>query len=202
MTSRWPSSDTVVPMADEPIRTLFERIAAPAAAATPDLGAIGAALVDLATDHDYMRRWIDRLAEPGGLAIHAPSRGPRLMLVHRPRDGMSAAHDHGTWVALAPITGIETHRRYRRSEEPAQGRLELVERLDLGPPEVVTLLPPDDIHDHGHLGGDGPSAYVLIMTGDDQNRFTRHEWDVTTGRHRVLVPGERGRWLASEPMPD
>ena len=189
-------------MTDRPIRALFERIAAPAAAATPDLDAIGAALVDLAGDLDYMSGWIERLGEPGGLAIHAPTRGPRLMLVHRPEGGMSAAHDHGTWVGLAPITGIETHRRYRRPDERDLGRLELVERLDVAPSQAVTLLPPDDIHDHGHLGGDGPSAYVLIMTGDDQNRFTRHEWDVATGQHRVLRPGERGRWLASEPMPD
>ena len=189
-------------MTHEPIRTLFERISAPAAAATPDLGAIGAALVDLAGDLDYLTGWIERLREPGGLAIHAPSRGPRLMLVHRPNGGMSAAHDHGTWVALAPITGVEVHRRYRRPSERDEGRLELVERRDLAPPQVATLLPPDDIHDHGHLGGDDAAAHILILTGDDQTRFARNEWDVATGRHRVLPPGEGGRWLASEPMPD
>jgi hypothetical protein len=115
---------------------------------------------------------------------------------------MSAAHDHATWVALAPITGVETHRRYRRPDGPDMGRLEVVERLDLAPSQVATLLPPDDIHDHGHLGGDGASAYVLIMTGDDQTRYTRTEWDLATGRQRVLGPGQQGRWLASEPMPE
>ena len=28
------------------------------------------------------------------------------------------------------------------------------------------------------------------------------EWDLATGRHRLLHPGVSGRWLASEPMPD
>src|SRR5688500_8928138 len=102
-------------MPDEPIRTLLERIAAPAAAPTPDLAAIGAALVELAKDTDYLVRWIERLeGRAGGLAIHAPDRGPRLQLVHRPEGEMSAVHDHGTWIAIATITGIETHRRYRR----------------------------------------------------------------------------------------
>ena len=40
------------------------------------------------------------------------------------------------------------------------------------------------------------------MTGDDQTRFRRNEWDLTTGRHRVLEPGDGGRWLASQPMPE
>ena len=105
MTSRWPASDTVGAMTDQPIRALFDRIAAPAAATTPDLEAIGAALADLAGDLDYMRGWVDRLGEPGGLAIHAPSRGPRLMLVPstggrderraRPRDVGRPRPDHG-----------------------------------------------------------------------------------------------------------
>ena len=39
------------------------------------------------------------------------------------------------------------------------------------------------------------------MTGDDQSLFTRNEWDLATGRHRVLEPGDRGRWLATQPWP-
>ncbi|HEV7810052.1 MAG TPA: hypothetical protein VGO64_05610, partial [Candidatus Limnocylindrales bacterium] len=67
--------------------------------------------------------------------------------------------------------------------------------------DVATLLPPDDVHDHGHLVGRGAPAYALILLGDDQTRFTRMEWDLATGRHRVLPPGDGGRWLASEPFP-
>ena len=71
---------------DGPVRTLFAQIAAPAAAPTPDLGAIGAALLGLAEDLDYLARWVERLGdESGSLPIHAPARGPRLMIVHRAR---------------------------------------------------------------------------------------------------------------------
>ena len=152
-----------------------------------------------------MRRWTEKITGPtgrgnGSLPIHAPERGPRLMIVHRPEGEMSAPHDHGTWVALAPIVGVETHRRYRASGED-HARLELLEERALVPADVVTLLPPDDIHDHGHIAGRGDAAHVLIMTGDDQTRYTRTEWDLATGRRRILGPGETGRWLATEPMP-
>lgn len=191
---------------DAPVRALFERIAGPAAGALPDLAAIGAALIELAGDLDYVGRWVGALGdESGGLPIHAPVRGPRLMIVHR-RDGqMGAVHDHATWVAISPIVGLETHRRYRVSAaDGGQARLELAETLALRPSEAATLLPPDDLHDHGHLAGNGEPAWVLIMTGDDQARFPRNEWDVATGRHRILQPGDRGRWLANQawPRPD
>ncbi len=187
---------------DGPVRTLFERIAGPAATATPDLPAIGAALVGLAADVDYLAPWIARLGPGGGgLPIHAPERGPRLSIVHRPEGQMGAVHDHGTWVAVSPIVGLETHRHYRVSGQGSAARPELVETLSLVPTQLTTLLPPDDLHDHGHLAGHGRPAYTLIMTGDDQTRFTRNEWDLATGRHRLLKPGDGGRWLASEPMP-
>ena len=195
---------------DGPVRQLFERIAGPAAAATPDLTAIAAALVDLAADVDYLGPWVARLGHTNGsLPIHAPARGPRLMLVHRTEGHMSAVHDHGTWVAISPIAGLETHRRWRVVGGGADGgergpaRIELAEQLALGPADAATLLPPDDLHDHGHLAGSGGRpAHVLILLGDDQTRFARNEWDLATGRHRVLAPGVAGRWLASEPMPD
>jgi predicted metal-dependent enzyme (double-stranded beta helix superfamily) len=191
---------------DGPVRTLFERIAAPAALDVPDLEAIGAALVELAQDRDYLRQWIEGIAGAtghgsGSMAIHAPTRGPRLMIVHRPEGEMGAPHDHGTWVALTPILGIETHRHYRPAAEGPADRLDLIESRALTRSDVTTLLPPDDIHDHGHMAGHGDPAYILIMTGDDQTRYTRHEWDIATGRRRVLEPGQPGRWLASEPMP-
>ena len=191
---------------DAPVRALFERIAGPAAGDPPDLAAIGAALVGLALDHDYLGRWVAQLGGEGGaLPIHAPDRGPRLLMVHRPEGQMGAVHDHATWVALAPIVGLETHRRYRvvvdGDRAGDRARLELAEHRALRTSDVATLLPPDDIHDHGHLAGLGEPAHVLIMTGDDQMRFTRNEWDLATSRHRILPPGDRGRWLASQPWP-
>jgi len=185
-----------------PVRSLFERIVGPSAARPPDLAPIGAALADLAKDVDFLGAWVARLGERGGgLPIHAPERGPRLLLVHRSEGQMGAIHDHATWVAISPIVGLETHRRYRIIGEGAAARPEIVEARALGPSEFATLLPPDDIHDHGHLAGHGVPAYVLIMTGDDQTRFRRHEWDLSTGRHRVLESGDGGRFLASQPMP-
>jgi hypothetical protein len=187
---------------DGPVRSLFERVAGPAAAETPDLRAIGAALADLATDLDYAMGWVQRLGAAGGsLPIHAPARGPRLTIVRRPEGQMSAVHDHATWVAISAIVGLETHRRYAIVREDPAVTPMLVEVLALGPSGVATLLPPDDVHDHGHLPGGGTPASVLILTGDDQRRFVRHEWDLANGRHRILQRGDPGRWLAREPFP-
>jgi predicted metal-dependent enzyme (double-stranded beta helix superfamily) len=187
---------------DAPVRSLFERITAPAAASTPDLAAIGAALADLAADVDYLSAWVDDLGDETGLRrIHAPERGPRLQIVHRREGEMGAVHDHHTWVAVSTVRGLEAHRRYRVVGSGAAARPERIEELALAPTDVVTMLPPDDLHDHGHIAGRGAPAYVLILTGDDQTLFERIEWDLVTGRQRILRPGDRGRWLASEPMP-
>ena len=124
------------------------------------------------------------------------------MLVHRREGQMGAIHDHATWVAISPIVGLETHRRWRIVGDGPTARPEVAEELALEPLDLATLLPPDDLHDHGHLAGHGRPAYVLIMTGDDQTPFERNEWDLATGRHRILRPGDPGRWLASEPMPE
>jgi hypothetical protein len=186
---------------DEPVRRLLHRIAAPAALTIPDLPSIGAALAELAADLDYVTPWAGRLGDRNGLLrIHAPDRGPRLAIVHRQEGRLSAVHDHGTWVAISPISGLETHRRYGLTDGPGS-RPEIAEVTSLGPAQVATLLPPDDVHDHGHVAGHGAPAYVLILTGDDQARFERNESDAATGRHRVLAAGEIGRWLASDPWP-
>ena len=188
---------------DGPVRLLFEQIAGPAAARTPDLLAIGTAIVSLATDLDYMMRWVERLGTAGGsLPIHAPARGPRLNIVHRPHGQMSTVHDHATWVAISSIVGRETHRRYAIVGEDPALMPRLVEELTLEASEVATLLPPDDVHDHGHLAAYGDPAFVLILVGADQTRFERHEWDLASGRHRILQPGDSGRWLASQPFPE
>lgn len=60
----WKMSDLVA-RTDAPVRELFERIAGPAAAAAPDLNAIGAALVELAMDVDYLATGRHRVLEPG-----------------------------------------------------------------------------------------------------------------------------------------
>jgi len=187
---------------DAPLRALFDRVAA-ASGGKADLAAIGAALKELAGDTEYLAGWVDQLGDrTGSVPMHVSDDGPRLTLVHRGAGQMSAVHDHGVWVAIAPIEGLESHRRWRI--EPAADNpwaIELAEQRDVAPGDAVTLLPPDDIHDHGHLLGHGAPAHILVLLGDTQTRYARNEWDLATGRHRVLPPGDGGRFLATEPFP-
>jgi predicted metal-dependent enzyme (double-stranded beta helix superfamily) len=168
----------------------------------PDLERIGQALVDLASDLGYLAPHIAAIGERSGAwPLHVPARGPRLMLVHRLAGTMGAIHDHGVWVALATVVGLEAHRRYRRSAGDGSPRVELGEERFVAPRQQVTLLPPDDVHAHGHLAGRGEPAWLLILTGDDQARYRRNEWDTLSGRHRSLEVGDRGRWLDTETFP-
>jgi predicted metal-dependent enzyme (double-stranded beta helix superfamily) len=204
MVSPAPTIDPgTLAMLDAPVRALFERVADAVESDPPDMPAIAAAMIALAADHDYLaprvRAFEDR---PGSVGLHVPARGPRLTLVHRGEGQLGAIHDHGCWVALASITGIETHRHFRASAVATQlARLELITDRAVEPGEAVTMLAGDDIHAHGHVPGRGEAAYVLIMTGDDQRLYRRREWDTATGRVRVLEPGDGGRWLESQPFP-
>jgi predicted metal-dependent enzyme (double-stranded beta helix superfamily) len=186
---------------DHPLRQLFEVVDAADRPVDPDLSAIGRAMVELARDHDYLLPRVAELGDTSGLVrLHVPERGPRLMLVHRTEGQVSAVHDHGCWVAIAPVIGVETHRLYRVVGDREQARLERISQDALRHGDAATIVPPDDLHDHGHLVGSGDPAYVLIMTGDDQNRFVRQEWDLATGRRKALPVGERGRWVSTQPF--
>ena len=187
-----------------PIRDLFHLVDESTRGASPDLERIGDGLSSLASEVTLLEPWIARLGDrSGAIPIHAPARGPRLVLVHRLEGQMSAVHDHGTWVAISPIRGIETHRRWRVQRGGAEApRIEVADDRALADAQVATLLPPDDVHDHGHLVGRGDPAYVLILLGDDQTQFTRNEWDVASRRHRILRPGDGGRWVSTDPFPD
>ena len=59
--------------------------------------------------------------------------------------------------------------------------------------EVATLIPPRDVHNHGHVAGSGPSPYSLILLGDDMLLFEREEYDPDLGTWRGLAPGDPGR---------
>jgi predicted metal-dependent enzyme (double-stranded beta helix superfamily) len=186
---------------DAPLRALFEVVAEAGRPGDPDMAAIGRAMVELARDHDHLMPRVAELGDTTGiLRLLVPERGPRLMLVHRREGEISAVHDHGCWVAIAPIVGVETHRLYRAIGSGEQARLERISEQALAHGDSATIVPPHDLHDHGHLVGHGDAAYVLIMTGDDQSRYVRQEWDLATGRHTVLDVGVRGRFLANEPF--
>ena len=150
----------------------------------------------LARDVDYLAPWVARLGdESGSMPIHVPERGPRLMLVHRREGQMGAIHDHATWVAAvshdrrprdAPTVSFHGEQGWPHGPRGRRGICETCSRATF-----VDAPPPlEDLHDHGHLAGRGVPAYVLIMTGDDQRLFRRNEWDLATGRHRILEPGD------------
>lgn len=187
---------------DAPVRALFEVIAQADHPDHPDLVAIGAALVTLSRDHDYLAPLL--VEGPGGIArlrLHVPSRGPRLQIVRRPEGGMSPVHDHGAWVVVASIAGVETHRRYRVHGSGEGARLERFAHDEVTPHTALSIMAPDDMHDHGHLAGTGDRSWLLVINGDDPSAYTRQEWDLPTGTRRILHPGDGGRFLDSEPIP-
>jgi hypothetical protein len=157
---------------------------------------VGRILTDLAADEEYFAPLIAGMA-PGSFGVHwliRPERGPRLVLVHRPDRVMACTHSHRCWVAIAPVRGVETHQRWDAVRYPG-GRAELglaAERA-LHPGDAATLVPPDDVHNHGHVAGSGPSPYSLILLGDDMLVFEREEYDPERGTWRRLAPGDPGQ---------
>ncbi len=187
-----------LPALDSPVRSLFERLE-PLNGATPDMPAIGRLLTDFAQDTEYLAHHIDRVRDRSGAApIHAPERGPRLLIVHRLEGQMGAIHSHKVWIAIAPIVGTETHRQYEvRSETGTKAKLEMIEERRMDPGSVVTFTPPHDVHAHGHVSGAGNPAYILVFAGDNQVTFEREEYDSRSGVCTVLGPGNGGRWVDS-----
>src|SRR5262249_46700102 len=69
-------------------------------------------------------------------------------------------------VALAPVRGVETHQRWhavRHDNGPAE--LSRADERALRRGDVATLVPPNDVHNHGHVAGTGPTPYSLILAG-------------------------------------
>ena len=180
---------------DAPVRAFLDRLDL-LLSPVPQVDEIGKALAELASDTDYFAPMIDQIdpLQNGGFPLHVPERGPRLFLLHRPRGVMSVVHTHNTWIAVACVRGVETHQTFDviSEEPPDRASLVVSEERRLGPGEVVTLVPPRDVHSHGHRAGSGDVPYSLILTGDDQLQFARREYDAATGRYRELPPGEFG----------
>jgi predicted metal-dependent enzyme (double-stranded beta helix superfamily) len=162
----------------------------------PPMDKIGRLLVALAADQDYLGPLTEMLPghEPGGHWLSRPERGPRLVLFHRPEGMMACTHSHHCWVAVAPVRGAETHQRWTAvRHRDGRADLRLVDERVLHPGEVATLVPPRDVHNHGHVIGTGATPYSLILLGDDMLRFTREEYDRADGTWRALAPGDPGR---------
>jgi predicted metal-dependent enzyme (double-stranded beta helix superfamily) len=176
---------------DEPLRIFLDKIEG-----LDDPHVIAGHLAELASDEDYLRPIVEPMdpGSMGGAALHVPDEGPRLFLMHRPRGVMSYVHSHGTWAIVAPVRGVETHVRYDVAElsAPDRARLVVADERRLTPGEAAVVVPPDDIHSHGHAGGDDAVPYTLILTGGDQTRFARREYDLEAGTYRDLPPGDFG----------
>jgi len=160
-----------------------------------DMQQVGRLLVELAADEEFFAPLIDQIpaAAPGDRWLIRPDRGPRLVLVHRPEGLMGYTHSHRCWVGIAPVRGVETHQRWDAVRH-AGGRadLRLQDERALVHGEAATLVPPRDVHNHGHVVGSGPSPYSLIMLGDDMLLFDREEYDPEQGTWRALGPGDPG----------
>ena len=184
-TAPWPS----------PIRRFLEQLDGLRSADVPDMEEVGRLLVELASDEDFFDPLIAELpsAEPCDRWLVRPERGPRVVLVHRPEGVMGYTHSHRFWVGIAPVRGVETHQR-RDAVRHAGGRadLRLQDERALVHGEAATLVPPRDVHNHGHVVGSGPSPYSLIMLGDDMLLFDREEYDPEQGTWRALGPGDPG----------
>lgn len=179
-----------------PLRHLLAELDDLQAADSLDMDAVGRLLVELAADDDYLRPLVAAMTpdSPGGTWLVEPSRGPRLVLFHRPEGVISYTHSHSCWVAITPVCGVETHQRWNADcHADSSADLLLADQRALRHGDVATLIPPNDIHSHGHVAGTGSSPYSLILLGDNQLAFERKEFDVAARRWHQLPPGDPGR---------
>ena len=179
-----------------PLRDFLARLDELPSGEAADMDAVGRALMELAADEEFFAPLVAQLPSdsPGVHWLIRPERGPRLVLVHRPDGVMAYTHSHRCWVALAPVRGVETHQHWdvvRHTDGRAELTLADERALHLG--DVATLVPPRDVHNHGHVTGSGPSPYSLILLGDDMLLFEREEYDPEQGTWRELAPGDSGR---------
>ena len=179
-----------------PLRYFVDQLDELRSANVPDMDQVGRLLVDLAADQEFFGPLIAEIpvAAPGDRWLVRPERGLRLVLVHRPDGVMGYTHSHRCCVGIAPVRGVETHQRWDAvRHEDGRAELRLAEERALAHGDVATLVPPRDVHNHGHVPGTGPSPYSLILLGDDMLLFDREEYDPEQGSWRALAPGDPGR---------
>jgi predicted metal-dependent enzyme (double-stranded beta helix superfamily) len=180
----------------EPLRRFTSQLDELRSGGGPDMEQVGRLLVELANDEEFLGPLIAEIpyAAPGDRWLIRPERGPRLVLVHRPDGVMGYTHSHRCWVGIAPVRGVETHQRWDAVCHPdGRAELRLADERALHRGDVATLVPPRDVHNHGHVAGSGPSPFSLILLGDDMLLFDREEYDPEHGTWRALAPGDPGR---------
>jgi anti-sigma B factor antagonist len=179
-----------------PLRTFTAQLDELRSGDVPDMDRVGRHLAELAADTEFSAPLIAEIPSepPGDRWLIRPERGPRLVLVHRPEGVMGYTHSHRCWVGIAPVRGVETHQRWDAvRHRDGRAGLRLADERALRRGDVATLVPPRDVHNHGHVAGTGPSPYSLIMLGDDMLLFDREEYDPDRGTWRALPPGDPGR---------
>ena len=180
-----------------PLRHFLAQLDELPASDVPDMDKVGRALVELAADEEFFAPLIADIPPSESPGVHwlvRPERGPRLVLVHRPEGVMAYTHSHRCWVGIAPVRGVETHQRWDAvRDEGGRAELSLADERALRRGDVATLVPPRDVHNHGHVVGTGPSPYSLILLGDDMLLFEREEYDPERGTWRGLAPGDPGQ---------
>jgi hypothetical protein len=179
-----------------PLRHFVDGLDELCAADVIDMDRVGRLLVELAADEAFFGPLIAQIppGSPGSRWLVRPERGPRLVLVHRPDGVMGYTHSHRCWVGIAPVRGVETHQRWDAvPHADGVAELALADERALVQGDVATLVPPRDVHNHGHVVGSGPSPYSLILLGDDMLLFGREEYDQEQGTWRALAPGDPGR---------
>jgi predicted metal-dependent enzyme (double-stranded beta helix superfamily) len=179
-----------------PIRRFLAQLGELRSGGAPNMNAVGRALAELAAEEEYFAPLIAQIPadSPGVHWLVRPERGPRLVLVHRPEGVMAYTHSHHCWVGIAPVRGVETHQHWDVvRHEGGRAELTLRDERALHHGDVATLVPPDDVHNHGHVPGTGLSPYSLILLGDDMLLFEREEYDPQQGTWHKLAPGDPGR---------
>jgi len=185
---------TALAALDQPIRSLYDRVAT--YAEPLDMDAIGRALAEFAHDEEYLAHHIAKLPADrfSGRILAEPAPDlPLLNLVYRPEGVVSKVHSHSVWVAIAPINGTETHRHFRIDEKTPDGRAKLTldeERfLEASQSDYVTMIPPQDVHEHGHSHGHGLPGHILVLTARPQTLFERVQYDIPAGTWQALPVG-------------
>ena len=186
-----------IPPLAGPLRQFVAQLDELRSADVQDMGQVGRLLVELAADEEFFAAPLIAeipSPEPGDRWLVRPERGPRLVLVHRPDSVMGYTHSHRCWVGIAPVRGVETHQRWDAvRHQDGRAELRLADERAMVRGDVATLVPPHDVHNHGHVAGTGPSPYSLILLGDDMLLFDREEYDPEQGTWRPLAPGDPGR---------
>lgn len=162
--SREPDGDDL----PGPLRHFLTQLNELRSAETHNMDQVGQILVELAADEHYLGPLITEIPSesPGGKWLIKPDRGPRLVLFHRPEGVMAYTHSHRCCVAIAPVRGVETHQRWDAvRHDDGRAILRLSDERAMNRGDVVTLTPPNDIHNHGHIARLRPYSVLAHSPG-------------------------------------